>query len=88
MLLRSVFTPEYIANHSAFHFSQIIESAPPLLNLLRSSCSAEDERGRDEVSAVKQAVGELQQLVTRDQGPLSVYFTAVRDEEPNIFVRF
>merc|ERR1719336_1123756 len=29
--------------------------------------SAEDERGRDEVSAVKQAVGELQQLVTRDQ---------------------
>merc|ERR1719336_1882058 len=42
--------------------------------------SAEDERGRDEVSAVKQAVGELQELVTRDQGPLSVYFTAVREE--------
>ena len=40
------------------------------------------------MSAVKQAVGELQQLVTRDQGPLSVYFTAVRDEEPNIFVGF
>ena len=40
------------------------------------------------MSAVKQAVGELQELVTRDQGPLSVYFTAVRDEEPNIFVGF
>ena len=69
-----------IANHSAFNFS-----CP---NLLRASCSAEDERGRGEVSAVKQAVGELQQLVTRDQGPLSVYFTAVRNEEANIFAGF